>query len=122
MWPSLWPKINIYSPGHALCRQSKGPRSLAGRGLWSVSTRRALGRIRTCNLLIRSQVLYPLSYERSPKQYATPASVALYRQVLLIRGPTNEATSSTNDPPRVSHTPGPTEWKCPSKYVYTAYA
>ena len=25
----------------------------------------ALGRIRTCNLLIRSQVLYPLSYERS---------------------------------------------------------
>jgi hypothetical protein len=24
----------------------------------------ALGRIRTCNLLIRSQVLYPLSYER----------------------------------------------------------
>jgi len=25
----------------------------------------ALGRIRTCNLLIRSQVLYPLSYERA---------------------------------------------------------
>ncbi len=24
----------------------------------------ALGRIRTCNLLIRSQMLYPLSYER----------------------------------------------------------
>jgi hypothetical protein len=24
----------------------------------------ALGRTRTCNLLIRSQVLYPLSYER----------------------------------------------------------
>ena len=26
----------------------------------------ALGRIRTCNLLIRSQVLYPLSHERLP--------------------------------------------------------
>ncbi len=28
----------------------------------------ALGRIRTCNLLIRSQVLYPLSYERLPPE------------------------------------------------------
>jgi hypothetical protein len=28
----------------------------------------ALGRIRTCNLLIRSQVLYPLSYERAPPE------------------------------------------------------
>src|SRR5882757_11179189 len=56
--------------------QSKGPGSLAGRGLWSVSTRRALGRIRTCNLLIRSQVLYPLSYERSRKEYATSSGSA----------------------------------------------
>ncbi len=31
-----------------------------------VSTRRALGGTRTPNLLIRSQVLYPLSYERWP--------------------------------------------------------
>ena len=30
----------------------------------STPRRGALGRIRTCNLLIRSQVLYPLSYER----------------------------------------------------------
>src|SRR5262249_28148844 len=34
------------------------------RGLRTVSTQCALGRTRTCNLLIRSQVLYPLSYER----------------------------------------------------------
>jgi hypothetical protein len=27
----------------------------------------ALGRIRTCNLLIRSQMLYPLSYERNDR-------------------------------------------------------
>ena len=38
----------------------------------AVSTRRALGRIRTCNLLIRSQVLYPLSYERIARQCLTP--------------------------------------------------
>ena len=33
----------------------------------------ALGRIRTCNLLIRSQVLYPLSYERAPPGATWPA-------------------------------------------------
>jgi hypothetical protein len=43
---------------------TQGP-DLGGRALCSVSTRRALGRTRTCNLLIRSQVLYPLSYERT---------------------------------------------------------
>lgn len=37
---------------------------LHGQRPWPVSTKRALGRTRTCNLLIRSQVLYPLSYER----------------------------------------------------------
>ena len=30
----------------------------------------ALGRTRTCNLLIRSQVLYPLSYERATSSLA----------------------------------------------------
>jgi len=40
-------------------------------GLWS-----ALGRTRTCNLLIRSQVLYPLSYERiSNRSESLPAEV-----------------------------------------------
>ena len=34
-------------------------------GLWPG----ALGGTRTPNLLIRSQMLYPLSYERGPKQY-----------------------------------------------------
>ena len=34
------------------------------RGHSSCKSLSALGRIRTCNLLIRSQVLYPLSYGR----------------------------------------------------------
>ncbi|CAO5177766.1 hypothetical protein FAIPA1_30337 [Frankia sp. AiPs1] len=37
-----------------------------GAGLWPVSTVRALGGNRTPNLLIRSQMLCPLSYERVP--------------------------------------------------------
>lgn len=37
----------------------------------------ALGRIRTCNLLIRSQVLYPLSYERLAfRRFFLPVGVA----------------------------------------------
>lgn len=37
----------------------------------------ALGRIRTCNLLIRSQVLYPLSYERlASRRFFLPVGVA----------------------------------------------
>ena len=41
-----------YSKGHFMI----------GSGLWAG----ALGGTRTPNLLIRSQMLYPLSYERSP--------------------------------------------------------
>ncbi len=37
--------------------------------------RGALGRTRTCNLLIRSQMLYPLSYERG--QCRPPAGTSL---------------------------------------------
>ncbi len=36
----------------------------------------ALGRIRTCNLLIRSQMLYPLSYECSASRFFLPVGVA----------------------------------------------
>ena len=44
-----------------LVRGAQKPRSLAGLTWASVG---ALGGIRTPNLLIRSQMLYPLSYER----------------------------------------------------------
>ena len=43
--------------------ESKKPRS---RGIDLGFLLRALGGIRTPNLLIRSQMLYPLSYERRP--------------------------------------------------------
>ena len=36
----------------------------------------ALGRIRTCNLLIRSQMLYPLSYECLASRFFLPVGVA----------------------------------------------
>ena len=39
----------------------------------------ALGRIRTCNLLIRSQMLYPLSYERIVLQLSPHRSRVLRR-------------------------------------------
>ncbi len=57
-----------------LCRTQLKPRSLAGLTWASVS---ALGGIRTPNLLIRSQMLYPLSYERTtvagrPRTLARP--------------------------------------------------
>jgi hypothetical protein len=55
-----------------VCRRPTGRRGGWGRGVFPQVRRgvlagggSALGRIRTCNLLIRSQVLYPLSYERS---------------------------------------------------------
>jgi hypothetical protein len=35
----------------------------------------ALGGTRTPNLLIRSQMLYPLSYERGPKQYTAASAL-----------------------------------------------
>ena len=57
LWPKLWPKI---------IRRRLLERELGSDlDLWS-----ALGRTRTCNLLIRSQVLYPLSYERTGRATA----------------------------------------------------
>ena len=46
--------------------------------LWASTQVRqgALGRIRTCNLLIRSQVLYPLSYERAASRRTARLSIA----------------------------------------------
>src|SRR5882757_4785644 len=54
----------------------------------------ALGRIRTCNLLIRSQMLYPLSYEcgvlrggrRGPGGFACTTLHEVAREVKSIRG------------------------------------
>ncbi len=54
-----------------LTRDAQKPRSLAGLTWASVG---ALGGIRTPNLLIRSQMLYPLSYERR-----APGSLACAR-------------------------------------------
>src|ERR671913_552416 len=42
-----------------------GGEKLISAALFALVRLGALGRTRTCNLLIRSQVLYPLSYERS---------------------------------------------------------
>ena len=48
-------------------RNEQGPRTAFPllRGLSSVSTQSAPGGIRTPNLLIRNQMLYPLSYGRN---------------------------------------------------------
>ncbi len=43
----------------------------------------ALGRIRTCNLLIRSQVLYPLSYERAPTRRTAAWSIPAHPSALI---------------------------------------
>ncbi len=50
-------------------RNEQGPRTAFPllRGLSSVSTQSAPGGIRTPNLLIRNQMLYPLSYGRRPR-------------------------------------------------------
>ncbi|MCW2504463.1 MAG: hypothetical protein JWO79_2747, partial [Actinomycetia bacterium] len=49
--------------GATVPRQNEGP-GINDPGPFGCLNQRALGRTRTCNLLIRSQVLYPLSYER----------------------------------------------------------
>jgi hypothetical protein len=46
---------------------------MIGSGLWPG----ALGGTRTPNLLIRSQMLYPLSYERTIQQYTAVRPISL---------------------------------------------
>ena len=54
-------------------QHEKAPPGRPGRGFHNC----ALGRIRTCNLLIRSQMLYPLSYERLAfRRFFLPVGVA----------------------------------------------
>ena len=70
-------------------RQSVRQSSHAGNALSPIASDRnraltcgfvgALGGTRTPNLLIRSQMLYPLSYERSAPDGAAPSTDTAYR-------------------------------------------
>ncbi len=87
------------APGRCrTARQSPRPDDPAG-----ALTCCALGRIRTCNLLIRSQMLYPLSYERlASRRFFWPVGVA----ERTLHEPRREAKSDCPTPSDLRKRPG----------------
>jgi hypothetical protein len=96
------------------CTNDEAGQHPSVRPAWSCCClkQRAPDRIRTCNLLIRSQMLYPLSYGRVPEGFGSLARARGVDEIsaVLLDGPrwgAERITSVTEQPRRSGSLSGP---------------